>query len=118
MDFDQAIAAHSTWKSKLRSYLSKPDGSLKPADVSADNKCPLGQWIYTDGPRYSKMPEYANLKSEHARFHKIASDVVRRADSGQSVSEETALGANSEFSKASSAVVVAILAMKRQVPAK
>ncbi len=43
MDFDQAIAAHGEWKRKLSDYLSKPDGSLKPAAVSTDNNCPLGQ---------------------------------------------------------------------------
>ena len=118
MDFDQAIAAHSAWKSKLRDYLSKRDGSLKPAEVSVDNKCVLGQWIYSEAVRYSKIPEYATLKSEHARFHKAAAEVVRKADSGQSVTEEIALGSKSEFSKASSAVIMAIIAMKKYAQAK
>jgi hypothetical protein len=113
MDFDQAVAAHSAWKGKLRDYLSKHDGSLKAAEVSADNKCPLGQWIYGEGTQHSKMSEYTTLKTEHARFHKAAAEVVRKADSGQSVGEEVALGARSEFATASSATVMAIIAMKR-----
>ena len=116
--FDQAIAAHSAWKTKLRQYISHHDGSLKLADIAVDNKCELGQWIHGEGSRYSKLPEYATLKNEHARFHKAAADVVRKADSGQSVAEEVALGGKSDFSAASSAVVLAIATMKKHVPAK
>ena len=112
MDFDQAIAAHSSWKRKLVNYLVKHDGSIKPHDVSVDNKCPLGQWIHGEGVQYSNSPEYATLKSEHARFHKATAEVVRKANSGQPVSEETALGSKSEFTTASSAVVSAIVQMK------
>jgi hypothetical protein len=117
MDFDQAVAAHTAWKKKLASYLDKHDGSLKPADVSPDNKCPLGQWIYGEGSRHSKLAEYSTLKKEHAHFHNVAADVVGRADAGRSTKEETALGSNSEFGKASSAVVLAIMAMKKSAGA-
>jgi methyl-accepting chemotaxis protein len=114
MDFDEAIKAHSAWKMKLSAYLRKPDGSLKAADIQVDNKCALGQWIYGLGAKWSSLPEYATLKSEHARFHKAASQVVIRADSGQDTSEDIALGAKSEFALASSAVVSAIMAIKRK----
>lgn len=113
MNFDQAIAAHGAWKQKLASYLVKPDGSLKPNEISPDNKCPLGQWIHGEGVQHSKLPEYAALKGEHAHFHKAAADIVRKADAGQAMTQETALGAKSEFSVASSAVVMAIMNMKK-----
>lgn len=118
MDFDQAIAAHSAWKGKLREYLAKKDGSLSSGEVSADNKCVLGQWIHGEGTRYSKLPEYSTLKKEHARFHKAAADVVLKAESGQLVTEEVALGSRSDFATTSSAVVMAIAAMKKQALAK
>lgn len=114
MDFDDAIKAHSAWKLKLSGYLRKPDGSLKVSDIQVDNKCLLGQWIYGDGAKYSSLPEFQKLKTEHARFHKAAASVVMKADSGQDTSEETALGGKSDFSAASSAVVSAIVEMKRK----
>ncbi|MCX7977651.1 MAG: CZB domain-containing protein [Bdellovibrionaceae bacterium] len=117
MDFDEAIKAHSAWKMKLSNYIKKPDGSLKVADVQVDNKCQLGQWIYGEGAKYSSMPEYQKLKTEHARFHKAAASVVMKADTGQDTSEEVALGAKSEFAMASSAVVSAIMEMKRKAGA-
>lgn len=114
MDFDGAIKAHSAWKMKLSQYLAKPDGSLKPADIQQDNKCDLGKWIYGEGAEFSTLSEYNTLKTEHATFHKCAAEVVRKADSGQSVSEEVALGSKSEFATASSAVVGAIMSMRRK----
>jgi len=115
MDFDKAIKAHSDWKMKLSNYLKKPDGSIKATDVALDNKCELGSWIAAEGAKHNALPEFAKLKSEHSRFHKVASEVVRRADSGKNVSEEVVLGAKSDFMSASHAVVRAIVALRAKV---
>ena len=113
MNFDDAIAAHSGWKMKLASYVRKPNGSLKTANIEPDNKCPLGQWIHGEGAKYNNThPEFRVLKLEHARFHRAAAEVVRKADSGQNVTEEIALGAKSEFARTSAAVVTSIMKMK------
>jgi hypothetical protein len=115
MDFDTAIRKHSKWKRKLRLYLETHDGSLHPNAVTLDNQCFLGSWIYGEGARYSSMPEYTKLKYEHAHFHVLASELVRKANSGESVSEQTAPCASSDFSQSSSAVIIAILAMKKRL---
>jgi Chemoreceptor zinc-binding domain len=115
MNFDEAITTHSMWKNKLKAYLTHPDGSLKPADVQADNKCALGQWIYTEGKRWSANPQYATLVSEHAKFHAAAAAVLRKADSGEAIPEELATGTKSDFGRASVAVVNAISRLRREV---
>lgn len=115
MDLDDAIKAHSAWKLKLSSYIRNPDKSLKPEDVCLDNKCDLGKWIYGEGKKFESLSEFSTLKVEHAKFHKCAAEVIKKADAGQSVSEEVQIGGSSEFSKASSAVVTAILLMKKKV---
>lgn len=115
MDFDEAIKAHSAWKMKLSNYLAKPDGSLKIAEVEVDHKCPLGQWIHGEGVKWSSLPEYDKLKTQHAHFHRAAANVIRHADLGMNTSEETALGGSSEFSTASADVVSAIMWMKKKV---
>ena len=114
MNFDEAITAHSAWKLKLASYLKKPDGTLKAAEVQQDNKCALGQWIHGEGAKHSHLAEYGTLKSEHERFHKAAAEVIKKADSGQSVTEDVALGSKSDFASASTQVVSAIMAMRRK----
>jgi methyl-accepting chemotaxis protein len=103
---------------KLANYLRKPDHSIKANEVALDNVCVLGQWIHGEGKKYAAHPEYSALKTAHAKFHISAADVVRKADSGQNVSEETALGGTSDFSRASSDVVRALLDMKRKYTAK
>jgi hypothetical protein len=112
MNFDNAIAAHSSWKRKLAAYVQKPDRSLNAAEIGKDNQCELGKWIVDLGAQFSTLPEFAKLKSEHARFHKAAADVIRRADAGAKVSGELAIDAKSEFMNASREVVTAIAAMK------
>lgn len=112
MNFDEAIKAHASWKIKLQAYLNKPDGSLKPLEIQVDNKCDLGKWIYGEGAKHSALPEFSVLKTEHAKFHKAAAAVVTKADHGQNVSEEVALGSKSDFGNASSSVVSAIMKMK------
>jgi hypothetical protein len=113
MDFDEAIAAHTVWKNKMRRSLAKRDGSINPADVSLDHKCRLGAWIYGEGASYRSLPEYVKLKYEHARFHMVAADLVKRANAGESIDAEMDPCSNSEFSTSSSAVVIAIVVMKK-----
>ena len=115
MDFDEAIKAHTAWKTRLASYLSKPDHSLIASVVAADDKCDLGRWIGGEGTKYSKLPEFAHLKTDHTRFHKAAGEIVKKADSGKSMTEEVALGSRSEYAAASTAVINALMAMKLKV---
>jgi len=115
MDFDEAVASHTQWKRKLREELAKQDGSLRPVEVALDHKCPLGQWIYGEGSSCSALPEYTKLKYEHARFHTVAADLVSKANRGDSIEQDLAPCSSTEFSNASSAVVIAIMSMKKRV---
>jgi hypothetical protein len=115
MDFDEAIGIHSKWKRKLRQSLAKHDGTLRPAEVSLDHKCVLGQWIYSEGASYSALPEFTKMKYEHARFHRVAAELVTKANSGESIDVLMEPCSNSEFSTASAAVVMAIMAMKKRL---
>ncbi len=113
MNFDDAVVAHSDWKRKLKLYIQKPDQSLKAAEVAAVDHCVLGKWIKGEGTACSKSSELAKLAEEHMRFHKAAGEIISKADRGQDMSADVALGASSEFGKASTAVVPAIMEMKK-----
>ena len=112
IDYDRAIAAHSEWKRKLVSYLQKPDGSLKATDVGMDNRCVLGQWIYAEGTQHAKLPAYAQLKSEHARFHKAAAEIIKKIEAGQTDAAKEMLDGKSEFAQCAAQVILAIGAMR------
>lgn len=114
MSFDDAVICHSEWKRKLYNYGMNPDHSLTRDEVAANDRCKLGKWIRGEGRQYSVYPEFAKLTAEHTRFHKAAAEIVGRADRGEDVKGEFAVGVGSEFSLASSAVVLALMAMKRR----
>ncbi len=112
VNFDDAIQAHAAWKIKLAVYLKKPDGAIKPAEIGADNRCALGQWLYGDAKKFSSLAEYQTLMTEHARFHRAASKVAEQANAGREMNAEAVLGGNSEFATASLNVVKAIKNLK------
>ncbi len=114
MDLDDAIRSHSSWKIRLSKYLRNPDGTLGPGEIGRDDRCELGRWLYGEGKKYALLPEYRTLVGEHARFHRAAANVVRKADQGHDTSKETALGQKSEFATASLNVVAAIAALKKK----
>jgi len=114
MNFDDAIASHTSWKHRLSQYLAKRDNSMNVAEIGAEDRCVLGQWIRDQPKPHSETPELVRLKKAHLRFHQAAADLVRRANAGESVSQEMVFGAGSEFSKASSAIIQAIVAMKKK----
>lgn len=82
--------------------------------MSKDNHCELGKWLRGEGIKHSGKSVYRDLVAERAKFHKAAANIVRRADSGQKVLEETALGAKSEFSTVSAKVVELIMACGKE----
>lgn len=118
MDFDQAIKAHAEWKLKLSNYIRKPDRSINAANIAMDNQCMLGKWLYGDGIKFAHLPEYQKLKEIHAKFHKAASSIIQKADSGVNVKEEIALGTDSEYTKTSTEITLLIMNMKRKVNEK
>jgi chemoreceptor zinc-binding protein len=113
MNFNQAIAAHASWKRRLAKYVAAPDFTLKASDVRANNKCELGQWIVGEGLKYSDLPEFSVLQVEHTNFHHAAAAVIQKVDSGQKLTEED-IGPHSTFGLASAAIVMAIATMKKK----
>jgi methyl-accepting chemotaxis protein len=114
MDFDGAILAHVEWKTKLRAYMTKSDGSLKSSMVAQDSQCNLGKWIYSDGIKYSALPAYQELKAEHAKFHKSAAKIVDLVNAGKLADAEAKTKAGSEFKILSTNCVALIMKLRDQ----
>lgn len=111
MDFDDAIRAHVDWKLRLRMFLADQGEGLSSDVAARDNVCELGQWLYGEGAKYAADPSYAELKAAHARFHKVAAEVVGAAEGGDKRGAEARLE-SADYSKASSAFVAAIIRMR------
>lgn len=113
MDFDGAIQAHVEWKTKIRAYLLKRDGSLNAPLVSQDNQCALGKWLYGEGAKYSTIPEFNTLKTEHAKFHKFTAQIIELANAGKVQEANAMLQSGSEFMKLSANCVTLIMQLKQ-----
>jgi len=117
-DFDDAIAVHAAWKHKFSEYLANWDGALNLVDIGDNEKCQLGRWIQSRASTDDKYPEYERLKKAHARFHRAAAEIAQRASHGQTVGAELVFGSASQFTKTSSEVIQAIVALRNRSRSK
>lgn len=114
MNFDDAVAAHIKWKVRLNQFIDGTSAEKLDSNVVCkDNVCDLGKWIYGEGAKYKSAASYGSLLSQHATFHKCASDVVRKVESGDKASAKNLLVGN--FASASKDTVAAILKLKKEV---
>jgi hypothetical protein len=113
---DNAIQAHNSWRIKLRNAI---DGGDIPDEsrVVVDNLCDLGKWIYEEGMRYKTLAEFEELKTKHAYFHKMTSQIILLIKAGKKVKALEELD-NGFHSKASYEVIQAIKKLKKTLEQK
>jgi len=116
MDFDQAILAHSKWKTRLKNYIQGHE-YVDPNILGKDDQCELGKWLHGEGKKLSGLSGFADLTAKHAKFHVAAAAVARGA---RQCSPEKALELldplKSEFGRASSDCVNALTVLRSAVP--
>lgn len=111
-DGKTAIDAHTQWKTRLRDYISgSGTEDLEVAIVSRDDQCVLGRWLQADGElHHGKKPEFARVRSAHARFHEAAGEVLATAQRGDRTAALRMLD-EGEYLRASDEVAEAIVAL-------
>lgn len=83
MNFFDAINAHVAWKLRLRKHIDgKSEEVLDPEVVACDDKCPLGQWIYSTLDIHDGLPLFHRVRIQHADFHRCAAEIIVAADEG------------------------------------
>jgi hypothetical protein len=109
---DKAIGAHGAWKVKLRQNI---DGtlSLVPAEVSVDNRCEFGKWLYSLTGAQTSDPHYKEVLALHKDFHKTAGKVVTKVMKGDKVGAEASIGLNGTYASASSKLTAKMMEWKR-----
>ena len=103
LDFEGAIAAHGKWKQRLLDYVAGGSEALDPVVVGRDDQCALGCWIHGDGRALRGNAEFAELKGEHAGFHRSAADVIRTQLAGDTSAARAQIAG--EFSRRSMRVI-------------
>jgi len=102
----KAIAAHSSWKARLKSAVATGKFDVTPADIKLDNRCEFGKWLYSPDftPAEKLTKNYRAAIDLHAKFHQEAAKVVEWATSGHKDEAEKAIGLEGSYTKASSAL--------------
>lgn len=114
-DFDKAVEAHRAWKVKLRSAIAKQE-KLDAATICRDDRCPLGQWLHSEGTRHwSHQPAFTELVQQHAQFHQAAGEVAQVINRGAYEQATRMIGNGSRFAEASNRTVACILRAKREL---
>lgn len=77
-EIDAAIVAHDAWKNRLTEYLGGQNTkNLDPGQICHDNGCELGKWLNGKGmTTFGDNPAFTLLSSRHAKFHRVAAQVV------------------------------------------
>jgi methyl-accepting chemotaxis protein len=106
-----AIGAHTAWKSRLSSAMVNGRLDIPVATIKADNQCKFGKWLYgPEFPAADKQTErFRVLKQLHSRFHEETAKVAELAITGQRDAAEKAMGPYSEFSHVSAALVKVLM---------
>jgi methyl-accepting chemotaxis protein len=114
MNLESAIQAHAEWKMKLRSAI-QAKAQVDARSIASDNSCPLGKWLHGEAKaKYSGLKSYTACRDKHAAFHLEAGKVASAINAADYVKAEALLAGNTAFATSSSAVGVAILALRKE----
>lgn len=114
MNLDNAAAAHALWKTKLRAAIAKQE-QLDVVSLSRDDRCELGQWLHGEGKSsYGRLASHGDCMHKHLAFHSEVTKVAQVVNAGHYAQAESLLGAGSGFAKASSALSVAFLKLRKE----
>ncbi|MDD5229441.1 MAG: CZB domain-containing protein [Methylococcales bacterium] len=101
--------SHHDWVSTFRAAISNKE-KLDVAEISKDNGCELGQWLYSDDvrPYVGHLPRYRDCMMTHATFHREAAKVAKLINARKYDDALRLLNHASSFNHASNAVLSAI----------
>jgi methyl-accepting chemotaxis protein len=115
MDLQEAITAHSEWKTKLRGAISA-QSRLDVASIARDDGCLLGKCLHGESrPTYGPLASHKACVAKHALFHKEAAKVASVINDGKYPEAQKMLDIGTPYAQASNEVVFAISALKREV---
>lgn len=113
MDLNNAVQKHAEWKVKLRSAISKHE-QMDVATLSRDDCCELGQWLHGDAKaRFGRLGAHVDCVHKHQVFHHEVAKVAIAVNAGRYIHAEGMLGAATPYAKASSALSVAFMQLRK-----
>ncbi len=112
-EISAAIAAHSVWKSRLRTAIDSGKSEFSPAVVAQDNHCDFGKWLHdTAATSLKNSPHYGKCEELHRQFHASAAKVLSLALSGKKDEAHRSMDLNGDYDVASTALTKAMMDWK------
>lgn len=113
MNLDNAAAAHALWKTKLRAAIARHE-QLDVVSLARDDRCELGQWLHGEGhASYGRLASHGDCMHKHLAFHSEVTKVAKVVNAGRYEEAQRMLDMGSGFTKASSALSVAFLRLRK-----
>jgi hypothetical protein len=114
MDLNTAAQAHAQWKVKLRAAIAKQD-TLDIATLSRDDCCELGQWLHGKGRTdFGRLASHVDCVKKHVVFHAEVAKVAIAVNAARYQAAETMLGAGTPYARASTAMAVAFMNLRKE----
>jgi aerotaxis receptor len=117
INLDEAIKAHSNWRSKLRTAIIKKE-QLDVDTVSRDDCCAMGKWLYGSGKsQFGSRPRFTELLEAHRGFHQEAGRVARKVNQGAYDEAANMLNSEAAYGRASQKVTQLIVQFSKEIKA-
>jgi len=112
---NRAIAAHGTWKNRLKQAIDSGASDITPEKASADDQCEFGRWLHALPETERQSTGCREIAALHSCFHHEAGDVLRLALEGKKQQALQCLGIDSSFTAASSKLTSQMMAWKTRL---
>jgi|GEM_PF-2380092 len=83
LHFPDAVDQHHKWLEKLTASLRGEGNELQEYEITCDDMCVIGQWLYGDGMAFEDLSEFQTVKKLHKHVHDIAAEAWVKKEKGQ-----------------------------------
>ena len=110
---EQATLDHAVWRDHMLRVISgrrAPD----PRDLAPEphRRCLFGRWYFEHAlPELRALRSFAMIGAEHEEQHRLAADILRRLDAGETVARSSV----EEFEEASARLAYALYFIQREI---
>jgi len=112
---DRALAAHGSWKSRLKEAIRTGQCRAGAAEAGVDNACEFGKWFYGLQPSERETQNGRDVRALHAEFHRVAAEVLDLALAGRREEADRLLEGGGKFAQATAKLTFALIGWKSRL---
>ncbi|MEK9142033.1 MAG: CZB domain-containing protein [Nitrospirota bacterium] len=118
-EINKAIGAHGMWKTRLTHAIETGKMDATVDTVRMDNQCAFGKWLYGASldAKDKRASHYEEVRSLHAKFHQVASQVVELALAGKKQQALQLMSLEGGYTEVSSKLTAAMSAWVKSLAA-